>query len=82
MNMTVYQFKKALDEMRTVYNFEDDETYIGTQDLKSREHNCISLQTKDKQTGIRICMEKQIGINEYRGVDPLTGETISKEDYE
>lgn len=82
MGMTVYQFKCAVEEMRTVYNFDDNETRIDTQDLRSYEHNCVELQTVDKQTGIAVFMRKVVNANDYVERDPRTNKIIDKEDYE
>ena len=82
MGMTVHQFKCALEEMRTVYNFDDNETRIGTENLITKEHDRISLETRDKQTGVMVYLQKVVCPCDYVERDPRTNEVINKEDYD
>lgn len=51
---TVEEFKKALEVMRMVYPFKDEETYIVSDtDLYSYEHTQLEIHTVDK-TGVRV----------------------------
>lgn len=60
MNGTVKQFKEALEEMKTIYPYEDDKTVIQTRDAISLGNNHLSISTKDEKTGILIEMSKSI----------------------
>lgn len=60
MSITVKQFIDTLDEMHTIYPFEDDKTEISTQNLITGENNILHIYTKDEKTDIEISMEKKI----------------------
>lgn len=60
MNGTIKQFKDTIEEMRTLYPFEDDKTYLSTHNLFCRENNRLQIRTRNDNTGIIIVMEKQI----------------------
>ena len=57
---TVKQFLDALDEMRAIYPFKDEETYLCTRDFKTLSHNSLSIRTKDEKTGIYVELSKDI----------------------
>ena len=61
--VTVKQFKDVLQEMKSIYNYKDDETRLGgcfdprfTNETPSR----VEIYTTDKATGIDIVMSKGI----------------------
>lgn len=60
MNGTVKQFKEALEEMKTIYPYDDNKTVIQTRDIISLGNNHLSIATKDEKTGILIEMSKSI----------------------
>lgn len=60
MTGTVKQFKDTLEEMRSIYPFQDDKTYIQTRDIVSLGNNHLSLATTDEKTGILIEMSKKV----------------------
>lgn len=60
MRATVKQFMDGLEEMRKIYPFEDDKTYMGTENIESRQHNRLSIYTVDEKTKIQITMEKYV----------------------
>ena len=60
MNGTVEQFKDAIEEMRTIYPFDDDETFMSTYDLNSGSHDHLQIHVVDEKTGIDIIMSKRI----------------------
>lgn len=60
MNGTVKQFKDMIEEMRGIYPFEDDKTYLSTHDVICRANRRLQLQTTDEKTGVIIVMEKEI----------------------
>ena len=61
----VKQFLDALDEMKTIYPFDDEKTIICTRDLKSLSHNHLAIRTQDEKTGIYIEMSKSLGCERY-----------------
>ena len=62
--MTIARLNEVLDEMRTIYPFEDKETYIQLGDkVTGRWSDLIDIQTKDKKTGITISMSKHAADN-------------------
>ena len=63
MNGTVKQFLDALEEMREVYQFDDEKTRIVTYDIVTpRINDCLQVSTIDEKTGIYICMSKHIEV--------------------
>ena len=61
-NGTVKQFLDALDEMRTLYAFDDEKTEICTFDYMTNNHCGLSIATTDEKTGIDIHMGKRFEI--------------------
>ena len=57
---TVKQFLDALDEMRSVYDFKDEDTEICTRSAYTNSDNCLSIVTTDEKTGVHIQMTKDI----------------------
>lgn len=57
---TVKQFKDTLEEMKTIYPFEDSKTYIQTRDIVNLGHDHLSISTIDEKTGILIEMSKKV----------------------
>ena len=51
---TVKEFKDALEVMRSVYPFKDEETYIVSDiNVVTEMHSVLEITTKDK-TGVRV----------------------------
>ena len=66
--MTLKQFNDTVEEMRTIYPFEDDKTRIcELYDLPSDELRKVEIITMDKRTNTRIIMSKEV-----RGYDERT----------
>lgn len=60
--MSIKQFNDVLEEMRQIYKFDDNETYIGElRDSITNHQNNVEIITKDPATGIQIIMSK--GVN-------------------
>ena len=57
---TVRQFLAAIEEMRSLYPFNDDKTILCTRDFARLSHNSLSIRTQDEKTGIYIEMTKDI----------------------
>ena len=60
MNGTVGQFKDVIEEMRTIYPFDDDKAFMSTYDLRSCSPNHLQICAVDEKTGIEIIMSKRI----------------------
>ena len=59
--MTLQQFYDVLEDMRTIYPFESDKTYLGDlRDLPSGSLMNVEILTKDEKTGIQIVMSKGV----------------------
>lgn len=57
---TVKQFLDALEEMRTIYPYKDEETRLSTRNAMSYTPDTLTIITKDEKTGIIIEMSKVI----------------------
>jgi hypothetical protein len=62
MNGTVKQFKEALEEMKTIYPYQDEKTVIQTRNAINMGHNHLSIATRDEKTGILVEMSKSIEV--------------------
>lgn len=64
---TVKEFKDALEVMREVYPYKDEETYIRNDvNYSSMEHSVLEISTIDK-TGVMVhlsCCVKEVGDGE------------------
>lgn len=59
--MTLQQFYDVLEEMRSIYPFEANKTFIGNlRDLKSDSLMNVEILTRDEKTGIQIVMSKGV----------------------
>lgn len=59
--MTLQQFYDVLEDMRTIYPFEADKTYLGNlRDLPSDSLINVEILTKDEKTGVQIVMSKGV----------------------
>jgi hypothetical protein len=57
--MTIKQLYGIIDDMRKIYDFEDDETHITNMlDMPSESMNCLEITTFDAATGVQITMQK------------------------
>lgn len=60
MNGTVKQFKDILEEMRNVYPFKDEKTFLSTHGILSQGNNALEIHTEDEKTGVTIVMSKRL----------------------
>lgn len=60
MGGTVKQFLDTLEEMRTIYPFENDKTRLSTHSMESIDRNSLTIVTQDEKTGIWIELHKSI----------------------
>lgn len=59
--MNLQQFYDVLEEMRSIYPFEADKTYIGNlKDLPSDTFRNVEILTTDEKTGVQIIMSKGV----------------------
>ena len=57
--MTIKQLYGIIDDMRKIYDFEDDKTHITNMlDMPSMAVNCLEITTFDAATGVQITMQK------------------------
>lgn len=57
---TVKQFKDMIEEMRSIYPFDDEKAYMSTHDLVTHDNSRLQIQVKDEKTGVLIVMEKYV----------------------
>lgn len=57
---TVKQFKDMIEEMRSIYPFDDEKAYMSTNDLVTHDNSRLQIQVKDEKTGVLIVMEKHV----------------------
>lgn len=66
--MSLSDFNAVIEEMRGIYPFKNDKTYLGNlRDLPSDSFRNIEIITTDEKTGIQIVMSK--GVNDVRKSD-------------
>lgn len=61
--MTLKQFHETVDELKTIYPFEDDKTRLTIYDLCSRTNNMVQLTTTDAKTGATVVVEKRPSVD-------------------
>lgn len=59
MRGTVKEFKDILDEMKGIYPYEDEKTWLSTHNILTREPDSLEIATVDETTGISIVMAKR-----------------------
>lgn len=57
---TVKQFKDTIEEMKSIYPFDDEKAYMRTHDLMAKDNRKLQIQVTDEKTGVLIVMEKHI----------------------
>ncbi len=60
MTGTVKQFKDAIEEMKSIYPFDESKTRLLTHNILECAQNTLKLCTTDEKTGIAICMSKRV----------------------
>ena len=62
--MTLKQFNDTIKDMRTVYNFKDDETrLISLMDLRSDSLRSVEIITQDEATGVTVVLKKGVELD-------------------
>lgn len=64
MRGTVKQFKDMLEEMKTVYKYKDENTWLSTHGIISRDHDTLEITTRDEKTGVTVTMAKQVEVED------------------
>ena len=57
---TVKQFLDALETMRRIYPFKDEETRLSVMDCRTLSPNCLTVTTMNEKSGVFITMSKDI----------------------
>lgn len=57
---TVKQIKDTLEDMKTVYQYNDETTEMATLDPFAHDRNYLTLITTDEATGVKITMERAV----------------------
>lgn len=60
VEMTIKQLKDVIEEMKSIYPFDDEKTHITTRDVRTCVNNRLTISTTDEKTGISILMDKPI----------------------
>lgn len=60
MRGTIKQFKDTLEEMKTIYNYDDAETIMSTHNILTLSNDYLEIKTVDEKTGIMIVMAKEV----------------------
>lgn len=63
--MSLTQMKEVLDEMRSIYKYDDTKTYLGDlRDLNSGSQRRVEIMTVDEKTDITVVMNKRVKFEE------------------
>ena len=63
--MSIAQMKEVLDEMRSIYKYDDNRTYLGDlRDLRENSQRCVEIMTVDEKTDITVVMNKRVKLEE------------------
>lgn len=57
---TVKQFKDLLEDMKKVYPYKDEKTFLSTYDEDRLVPYAVTIITEDEETGVEIRMHKRI----------------------
>ena len=63
MTGTVKQFKGVIEEMKSIYPFDESKTRLSTNNIVEYTPITLELCTVDEKTGITICMSKKVTEN-------------------
>lgn len=64
--MSLQQFYDVLEDMRKIYPFEANKTYLGNlRDLPSDSLRNVEIITMDEKTGIQIVMSKGVADGQW-----------------
>lgn len=60
MSVTVKQYKDLLEEMKTVYQYEDEKTNINYMVDMMTRYPRLEIQTEDEKTGVTVVLSKSL----------------------
>lgn len=60
MRGTIKQFKDTLEEMKTIYDYDDAKTIMSTHNLFTHSNDYLEIKTIDGKTGVTIVMAKEV----------------------
>ena len=60
MRGTVKQFKDMLEEMKTIYPYDDEKTLLSTDCVRTMSSDRLEIRTVDEKTGVTIVMAKDV----------------------
>ena len=67
--MSLTQMKEVLDEMRSVYKYDDARTYLGElRDLNCNSQRRVEIMTVDEKTDVTVVMSKKVKLEEGRNL--------------
>lgn len=59
--MSLTQMKEVLDEMRSIYKYDDTKTYLGDlRDLNSGSQRRVEIMTVDEKMDVTVVMSKKV----------------------
>lgn len=59
--MTIKELNDVLDDMHSVYPFQNDKTMFGSiRDIRNMTPNNVEIITTDEKTGVQIIMSKAV----------------------
>lgn len=65
--MSLAHMKEVLAEMRSVYKYDDERTYLGElRDLNCNSQRRVEIMTVDEKTDITVVMSKRVKLEEGR----------------
>lgn len=65
--MSLAQMKEVLAEMRSVYKYDDERTYIGElRDLNCNSQRRVEIMTVDEKTDVTVVMSKRVKLEDGR----------------
>lgn len=69
MHGTVKQLLDALGDMKKIYSFKDEDTFVRLRPSDMTIDDCmLAITTKDEDTGIQITMEKNVRDYESKSI--------------
>lgn len=60
MRGTIKQFKDTLEQMKSIYDYDDAETIMSTHNILTLSNDYLEIKTVDEKTGITIVMAKEV----------------------
>lgn len=65
--MSLAHMKEVLAEMRSVYKYDDERTYLGElRDLNCNSQRRVEIMTVDEKTDVTVVMSKRVKLEDGR----------------